>query len=192
MVANCYQGGASFPLFSILTALEPLRSSPVVDLYQSRGVDGIDTVKIAYFAASVIWRAGATKWRNKWSPRLELARYEELLRQYLMGETGFPKDIALRVILPTPKGAKLIAGLPMADHFDGMRAYTFFIPGVTFTTILGSQLPARLRSVTFVPSNDGVIGVSDAIYREWYRGIAGVVYDAEPKGYLSAGNPRRR
>jgi hypothetical protein len=184
VIANCYQADGKFPLYDNIITRPPLPVSPIVTLYESRGVPGIEPEQLGFFAASILWRAGATDWRNKRSPRIELGPYEDSLRQYLLGRTPFPKDAALRVILPTPALARLIATLPMPDRVDGVRSYKVFIPGIAFTMILGKHIPNSISEVAFMPSPNRIICISDQIHRNWLEGVTAVIGAAEPKGYL--------
>ena len=58
-------------------------------------VGSLDTDKLAYFAASVFWRAAVAT--NNEFEKLELGPYREELRRYLLGELPFPTRA--RVIL---------------------------------------------------------------------------------------------
>ncbi len=186
VIANCYQADGKFPLYDNVITQPPVAVSPIVTLYGSCAVPGIEPEQLGFFAASIFWRAGATDWRNKRSPRIELGPYEDLLRRYLLGLTPFPKDAALRVILPTPALARLVATLPMPDRLDGIRSYTFLIPGIAFTMILGKHMPSSMREVAFIPSPNRIICISDQIHQKWLEGVAAVIRAAEPKGYLKS------
>jgi hypothetical protein len=183
MVRNCAQPDGPFPLYDNLTTVPAMGTLGHVTLYRGNGVPGIEPEQIVYFASSVFWRAAATDWRNH-NVRIDMGPYEERFRRYLLNQDQFPENAALRVIVCTPTAAKLLAMLPMADRINGMRCYTFLIPGMMLTLILAQHIPAELKRVTLSPSPDNVIGLSDEMYRRWMGAIAGQLKSADPKGYL--------
>lgn len=186
MIANCYQADGKFPLYDSIIAQPARLVFPRFSLYPSRGVPGIEPEQLGYFAASILWRASATNWRNKRSPRIEVGPHQDSLRRYLLGLTPFPENAALRVILPTPTRAKLVLTLPVPGRLDGIRCFTFIIPGIAFTMFFGKHIPSATSEVTFMPSAERMICISDQIYRECWEPFATALGTAEPKGYLKS------
>jgi hypothetical protein len=189
---NCYQQNGSFPLRDRLT-VGPAVEIRAGSFYESCGVQGIETEQIAYFAASVIWRAAATGWRNKYGPELELGPYREELRLYLLGNAEFPENAALRVILGiAPRKEVLVASLPVPERWHGVRSFTFVIPGVIFTMMLGRHIPPDALKMAFMPSPERIICVSDAMYLNWLKAAQKVVTAAKPKGSLKSLHSRKQ
>jgi len=103
-----------------------------------------------------------------------------------LGQTPFPENAALRIVLPTPTQAKPVFTLPMPGQLHGIRCFTFIVPGIAFTMFFGKHIPRAASEVTFMPSAEGMICISDQIYRECWDPFAAVLATAEPKGYLKS------
>jgi hypothetical protein len=191
MLRNCAQPDSSFPLHGKVIPLPGIGSE--VKLYATNGDPEIDATQIEYFAASVLWRAAATDWRNH-NTRLEMGPYEERFRRYLLNEEPFPQNAALRIFLASPTAAKLLALLPMPHRVNGMRCFTFLIPGIAFTFILANHIPEELKRLVFSPSLERMIAISDEMYGAWIKALGKKLQSVEPKGYLkefwNGPNPR--
>jgi hypothetical protein len=183
ILKNCSQPSGCFPLYDNLTSCPAPINVRGVALYSARAAERVEPDQITYFAASVFWRAAATVWRGL-KHRLDMGPYQEALRLYLLGDTGFPPNAALRVIIPTPSVAKLVAIFPMPDRINGLRCHTFLVPGMIFTLLLGQQVPSAFKALTLTPSVDRFVGVSDAMYQQAMRAAAVAVRNSAPKGYL--------
>lgn len=93
-----------------------------------------------YFGASIIWRASAGKWPNfagKIRGSLGV-KYQEQLRKFLLGETGFPSNIYLLVYVDEDKNPLPILSFPAAKKFSGYHSHVFYIPGIKFSFFVGS------------------------------------------------------
>jgi hypothetical protein len=65
---------------------------------------GFDAQKIGYFGLSILWRAAVRRWEmfDKDTTGIEVeGKYMESIRRYLMGETGFPKNVAVIATVAT-------------------------------------------------------------------------------------------
>ena len=94
--------GKRFPLLDLLNFAVELRHNPEWFVYSGIAT-GIDTEKLAYFALSVLWRASVCEWRTSkvTSHRITLGSHEEILRQYLHGEAGYPTDVCVMAVACT-------------------------------------------------------------------------------------------
>jgi len=86
------QRDTSFPLLEKLKAGIPLGQTQNGSLVYSGAVAAIDVDNLAYFALSMFWRASVHVWKtlNGQPISMPLRSYEEPIRKYLNGETGFP------------------------------------------------------------------------------------------------------
>ena len=86
VVENCWRSETDFPLQAALLKTTPLFTNGPDFTAYSGSAPGVEVDRLAYFAASVIWRASVHQWKQYGHapPRLALGPYQELLRQYLL------------------------------------------------------------------------------------------------------------
>jgi hypothetical protein len=93
-------GRRGFPLLQRLRSTQPVASAETVRLHHGAAI-GVDTEKLAYFALSVVWRAGAYKWNNLYSDKttysIDLGPFLEPMRQFLLGTGPFPVNVSVNV-----------------------------------------------------------------------------------------------
>lgn len=128
-------------------------------LYPGAEISGLDMDKIAYFGASVFWRASAGAWSIGGKKRrlIDLGtRYSELLRLFLLGEAEFPRAMVLRVAVcrtaEPPPVISFPAGELVGDGFNSYHRHTFDIPGSSYTLFVGNRIPDRIREFCTVRS----------------------------------------
>lgn len=142
--------GSRFPLLDRLNLALTVRGSADGEVYSGLA-SGIDTEKLAYFALSVLWRAGVSEWRTSkgTTHRVDLGSHQESLRAYLHGETGFPSeasvmatvctDIYSRIFyMPSPAILRMSPPVP---------AFSFTALGVNFLIVLGPFAPEQICCV---------------------------------------------
>ena len=83
----------NFPLRNILNQSRATASAHWSQ-YSAKDTPTIDREKLAYFGLSVFWRASVATWKDASGIseiRINLGeKYNEEIRRYLLGETGFP------------------------------------------------------------------------------------------------------
>ena len=96
MLKNCWRSPTNFRLHSALTRVDVLLDDKGFRVYEGKKVPGVEIDKLAYFGASIFWRASVHTWPlgNTPDPRLSLGPYRNALRLYLLGKTGIPDCIA--------------------------------------------------------------------------------------------------
>jgi eukaryotic-like serine/threonine-protein kinase len=89
--------GGKFPLLSALQAAKPTKNAVGFDWYDRAAVPSIDREKLGYYALSVFWRASVHLWKEPGlnAELIDLGAYDEPLRKYLLGQTGFPANVVL-------------------------------------------------------------------------------------------------
>jgi hypothetical protein len=136
---NYPQMDGRFPVQNALSRATPIKEKGGDKYYKGDSVQGITLSKLAYFAVSVFWRAGAYQWNLiDQTHRLSLGPYENALRLYLLDQGPFPERAALHILVS-----------PVQNHRDGIlfpstyrerpfHCHGFSIPGITFTISLGN------------------------------------------------------
>lgn len=181
VLQNCYQRDGTFPLQSALQRAMPKVTSQFTKMYAVSDIKEIDTSKIAYFAASVFWRASAHDWHTagvKTSDKGFLGPYQEDFRKYLLGERNFPLDVALRVSVPTTIDAAMGCGImgPQPGARENLcKAYQLLFLGIAFEIFVGKNMNDFFRRHCFVQGN--LITMTElldrGIFFKWSRRIKG-------------------
>jgi hypothetical protein len=148
----CMQSRESFPLQEALAVAEPMAELSGEDLVTFNGmtVGGVSPDQLAFFAASVFWRASARPWRvsRTEAVKLSLGPYEDQLRRYLLDEAPFPKHAALVIGVASARSLELTMNLPLLiGRAPAYRDYWFCVPGIGFTLIVGRGLGVAQRSL---------------------------------------------
>src|ERR1035441_2420778 len=101
VLRHCFRGKGRFRLREMIRGVQPVGIPiPQAKFIPTLLIPGMEMDKLAYFAASVIWRAGVHRWVVD---GLELKPIDirkdqlEQLRRFLVGETVFPSDTYLWV-----------------------------------------------------------------------------------------------
>lgn len=176
VMANCYRGPGEFRFQEILERHEPLRTVEENRIWAGKGILGLDMDAVIYFACSVFWRAGTYKWsrgRMRLSPvHIELGRYLEPLRLFLLDKATFPSDMALFVRISSwPRNGKygpLSGGmnLPESGRVEGLRAHVFSVPGITFHMLVGKQISHGLYDFCCAPFSEQYVKMIPSADRE--------------------------
>ena len=119
--------------------------------------------ELAYFAVSVFWRGAVHQWisplRSE-APSVHLCAYEEPIRQFLLGTSALPDDIAIWVLV-CPNGSVLNAALmPWDNPLPECSRYCFYLSGLYFVLHLAYKLPQSYRATCAYHSPDKIIWVS--------------------------------
>ena len=144
---HCYRGRRVFRLRSLILQTQSIATGPDLAVYSASAISNIHIEKLAYFAASVIWRAslrnldfGGAKYEA-----IKLGPYQEQLRSYLLGQGEFPQNALLHVVLSHLEFPLLAGNHPDSIHVDEGRCHRFHIPGISFLLTFGKHIPANSR-----------------------------------------------
>ena len=153
VMSQVYDGKTGrFPLLDTLRASTPSWTQPEFVGYDAAGAPSIDRDKLGYFAASIFWRASVHIWREPGEKpiTIDLGAYNDPFRQYLLGQAGFPKDVALLVIACTDSLSHESFYPPSLGRRGTDRTYTFMAKGLNFMMAIGKQIPVPLRNLCAV------------------------------------------
>jgi hypothetical protein len=155
--------GKRFPLGDRLAVAHPyftLRSF----LAFSGAAIGVDTAKFAYFALSVVWRAGVHQWATPFGGKisvLKLGQVQEPIRQYLHGDADLPPNVAILMTACTDRASIGCFYLPSrSQNFPG-SAFGMLTLGIHFTVCVGDDIPPSVRQVCCVRSGPRLIFLRD-------------------------------
>lgn len=152
VIGHCLQEDDCFPLASILALRRPDVSSPnnPTKIYYASNIPEIDTLSLAYFAASIFWRGSIYGWNIDGSVPVKLGPYKELLRQYLMGLNAFPRDCSLWTVIREGKEVSRLTFTPVSERQGNFHVHKFPLPGIAFALLVSKNLPASFREKCLV------------------------------------------
>lgn len=138
--ASCGRKG-NFPLYDLLVKVAPDCAEDDFAGYAVARNPEISVEKITHFALGVFWKASVHSWRKDETANwIELGPYSEEIRQFLRGEGGFPKYVALTLgIIPKPV-RQISFCLPYRGSKDTCHYYMFYVPGIAFALSVGRGL----------------------------------------------------
>jgi hypothetical protein len=181
VLANGFRG-KSFPIHSALIGATPIASLTQTQMIDARIIPAIDLQRLAYFAVSVFWRASACRWNavDHYS-QISLGPYQEMLRQFLLGQAPFPDQAVLIANVADNPSPHLGAIFPYSNRVNGVWQHRFSIPGMAFWLHLGrfrDQVPL------FCAIRSGVIFHAHALDENYEREMGALIRTAKPSAAL--------
>jgi hypothetical protein len=145
-----------FPLLDTLRAAAATKSEGGFDWYDKVAVPGIDRDKLGYFSLSVFWRASVHVWKEPGEEpiSIELGPYEEELRKYLLGQSGFPRNVVLLLVACTDVLSQDLFYSPSRGRKSEDTTYTLQARGLNFFMLVGKQIPQSMRQLCSVTGPD--------------------------------------
>jgi hypothetical protein len=142
--------GKQFPLLERLNVAVETRCTADMLIYSGSSI-GIDTEKLAYFALSVLWRAGVREWTTSKDSRFHVAlgEHEEILRRYLQGETAFPANVSVMVTVCSDIYSRVFHMPTPATFPISVTAFAMLALGLHFLVFLGPLAPQQICCVRF-------------------------------------------
>jgi hypothetical protein len=138
------RGARGFPLLERLRVAQWIAQLGSVRVYSGSAI-GVDTDKLAYFALSVVWRAGAYRWRNLYSDMrtysIQLGAFLEPMRQFLLGAGPFPANFSVNVQVASDDHSQKSAYTPALAAGTPCPIYGFLTCGIHFAVAMGNPLP---------------------------------------------------
>jgi hypothetical protein len=136
-----------FPLLDLLTIAMEMPGSKGTT-FSGRDC-GIDTDKLGYFALSVLWRAAVREWPTEKDERyqIQLGEYEEVLRQYLLGTTDFPRIVSLMATVCSDPLSRYFSLPAVAKFKIPITAFAMMALGINLLVILGRYAPEQICCV---------------------------------------------
>ena len=131
----------------------PREEYPDVSRFAAEDI-GLDAAKFAYFAVSVIWRGAVHRWTLRdgtLTTPMSLSPHDETIRKYLVGEIGFPNQIAsVIVIVCSDSEGRSVWGLPSQNFEAGCQNYRFIARGVFFRLLLEPEISPIFHKLSCV------------------------------------------
>jgi hypothetical protein len=160
-----------FPLLEKLRASKPAHHAEILETeaYAVRDSGDVNRIKIAYFAASVFWRASAHTWRSEDGQPLRIrlgSVYQEEFREFLLGKKEFP----LRAVFAcSDRLSQEAFFMPSTRRTSDFLVHGFVCRGILFALVVGKSIPVQFRKISMAGTKEQWILVSDCIkHRMWW------------------------
>ena len=152
-----YKG--QFLLGEELEASTPLFNEPDVIAYTLEASATIRVSDLTHFAMGIFWKAAVHGWMRKAKgPWIRLGEHTEGVRKYLVGESEFPKEMALSLsVLPT---AAAISSFHLPYETMPAPGYTTFhlyIGGLNYTLWVGPEIPHEAKLICLSAKPNAVL-----------------------------------
>lgn len=184
VVRNCWRSPEEFRLRDGLVATEPTAEDDHNLVYLAQNVPDLRIERFVYFGLSVFWRAAVHKWSETPGDQVDLAGHENSVRTFLTGEQRLPHDIVLLISLGASSDQTInrTMTLPWLAGERPFRQFRFDIPGVTFSLLVGPNIP--LQCVRTCAAHRGLITICDDADASRLETARDMVTKAEVKGKL--------
>jgi hypothetical protein len=144
----------TFPLHDILTTVAPDVVGPDVRAYAAARNPEMRVEDLTHFALGVFWKASARAWRSGPSitstSGIDLGPFGDSVRLFLLGIGPFPERVALGVALMPPPVTTVLSYLPReGTQSNGVRHFSYYVPGVLFMISIGGEVSRDTASGCF-------------------------------------------
>ena len=129
--------------------------------------------RVLYFAASLLWRASTVTWRaaNDALGADLGSKYNELFRQFLLGEAGFPADAAIWISVTKTRTPQLICIGPHLHNKSTFCQFEMQIFGIRWSLFVGQRIHPVIRRMCTLRSPERFVYLSDSPLDLATRGI---------------------
>jgi len=161
MARQVFQG-TEFPLLNRFSFAMPDWEQPDHTAY-SGSACGIDTDKLVYFGASVLWRSSLRRWTigSTETTTVDLGPHQEPLRRFLLSEVSFPAYGTVVVTVCTDFESQGCFFPPCAIRGGIVQGYALLVLGVYFRFFFGPDVPSAFLRYCCVHSRRKRIIVAD-------------------------------
>ena len=162
-----------FPLYSLLVQLPNILADEDAALYYVPDSSIINFEKITHFGMGVFWKAAVHSWKgNEIDPLIDLGPYAHPIRQWLLGETNFPKDVQLWVSVSRPEHAQITLNSPIRACRRDWTTYLWHALGLMYQMNVGAGMDLPTRTSCFYRNPDHPIMVSTELTKDWEARLA--------------------
>lgn len=155
-----YEKSGNFKLQEILNKLSPDDKIDNTLIYSGNKIPVIKIDHFVHFAVGIFWKASAGKWNflRKQRKNNQLGnKYEEQLGKFLKGDSLFPNNMALTMIVSNEDEPFPIVIFPEHEKWNGYFMHRFYIPGIEFTLWVGNLIPKKIKEISISNTSGGAI-----------------------------------
>lgn len=151
-----------FPLLNRMNLALPLRAEPKAIIYSGVAM-GIDTEPLAYYALSVLWKGSVHQWTTLKGQKssIDLGKYQEPIRRYLLGEAGFPDGVYVILTVCIDLGSQGMVFAPSKTVGSQYPTISLLVRGLWFHVITSDDNPLGLSELCCVRSQRKMLFKAD-------------------------------
>jgi len=133
---------------------------------------GVDTNALAHFGLGILWKGGVHQWSTVegQTTSVELGPFQESIRTYLLGETGFPEGVYVLVGACEDKGSRGMVFAPSLVNGSRNRMFSILVRGIWFHIITDKSAPPDTKKLCCVQSDKKVLHMEDCNERFLHAG----------------------
>ncbi len=179
-----------FPFYDLLVTVPPDTAEDGSAAYACSRNDKIGFRKLTNFAVGVFWKASVHSWEEgKTTPLIELGKYREPFRLFLMRKGQFPERACLTIGVTPPAKAVIGFNMPLLRGTHPYHQYVFYVPGIIFILSVGKQITGEHKETCFFvnPLHPIILAdLSQDIYKLVGRKTRSAVKSQEVQDYMNA------
>lgn len=152
------------PLLDLLQAAPVTVKHAYGGTYSAADTPALDRDTIAHFGISVFWRASSHTWQLEDGKKVKIdlgAKYNEELRQYLMGITPVPTNVSLQLVVCSDPLNRGLFFAPAENQKIKDRTFIFVARGMRFYFRVSNTLKDFEKRLSIVNTAERWITVKD-------------------------------
>jgi hypothetical protein len=183
-LAGRYRSDGTFQLRDLLLKSTPSNSKGETSVYEATSIPALDVDRLVYFAASILWRAGASAWTTKFADAPKIDLPPPLLTEladYLLGRRAFPASVFLVVSVASEAQPIRMLLAPLKTQECPFIRYEAHIPGLMFEWFINGQPELDTWSLNNPPKR---IVLTTLVRQRLLHVAAKIIPGSQPKGGL--------
>lgn len=185
VVSKLWATNKDFPFHDLIKKSQLVSSEDGAEIFHSQSFSDELQRGIYYFALSMIWRAHIWSRDEYGKKRVDLGRYEEKIRNFLLGESDVDR-VYLIVTVNTHRSINGLITTPVSRKMFGRHAYLFELLGMKYHLYVGgSKLDGFVETFLYMRSKV-IIMTSRAAELAGHEMISDIVREkVVPRGRLA-------
>lgn len=170
-VLRWLDNGKTFPLLERMRLSCALKEERGVVTFSGTAM-GVDTEPLAYFSLGLLWKGAVYQWKTVegQTTTVNVGPYEESIRKYLLGDTGFPEGVFVLLAVCEDKGSRGMIFAPTLVAGTAHQMFSILIRGLWFHIIVDKNAAAGNKNLCCVQSEKKVLHLEDCSERFLHAG----------------------
>jgi len=152
-----------FPLLEPLRRNKPIFLEPDMALYDATAISEWDCEALLHYGAGIFFKAGVHNWPAEGGKtKIELGRYLEPLRKFVLGQGAFPAE-CMSLVLSIAGNSKPFLGYvpPVRVRDRETHKYQYYVSGLMYTLMVGKTIPLNMDKLSLAWKSPTVVYVRD-------------------------------